>query len=73
LACTNMSMSIEEAIIAATLHGAQALRIANHKGSIEVGKDADVVVYDVPEYANIVYHYGVNHVEQVFIAGKQVV
>ena len=73
LACTNMSISIEEAIIAATLHGAQALRIANHKGSIEVGKDADVVVYDVPEYANIVYHYGVNHVEQVFIAGKQVV
>lgn len=72
IACANMKMSIEEAITAATLHGAHALRIANRKGSIEVGKDADVVVYDVPSYADLVYHYGVNHAEQVFIGGNPV-
>ncbi len=72
LACTNLGMSIEEVITAATLHGAHALRIADRKGSIEVGKDADVVVYDVPTYADLVYHYGVNHVESVFIAGQVV-
>lgn len=72
LACTNMKMSIEEAITAATLHGAHALRVADRKGTIEVAKDADLVVYNVPSYTDIVYHYGVNHVERVFIRGQQV-
>lgn len=73
LACTNMNMSIEEAITAATLHGAHALRVADRKGSIEVGKDADVVMYNVESYTDLVYHYGVNHVERVYIGGTQVV
>lgn len=73
LACVNMNMTIDEAITAATLHGAHALRIAHRKGSIEVGKDADVVLYSVPNYTDIVYHWGVNHVERVWIGGEEVV
>ncbi len=72
LACVNMGMSIEEAITASTLHGAHALRIADRVGSIEVGKQADLVLYDVPSYADIVYHFGTNHVYSVWIKGEEV-
>ena len=72
LACINMNMSIEEAIVASTLHGAAALGLAEHLGSIEVGKFADIVVYDVPSYKNIVYHFGVNHVWGVWVGGNEV-
>jgi imidazolonepropionase len=72
LACVNMRMSIEEAIVASTLHGAAALGLTAHVGSLEVGKFADIVVYDVPSYRDIVYHFGVNHVWTVFIGGEEV-
>lgn len=61
LACINMHMSIEEAITAATLNGAAALGISHLTGSIEVGKRPDIVIYDVPRYHDVVYHFGVNH------------
>ena len=72
LACINMGMSIEEAITAATLHGAHALRIANETGSIEVGKRADLVLYDVHSYSDIVYRFGTNQVYSVWIRGIEV-
>lgn len=72
LSCINMGMSIEEAIVASTLHGAAALGLANDLGSLEVGKFADVVVYDVPSYKDIVYHFGVNHVWGVWVGGVEV-
>jgi imidazolonepropionase len=72
LACTNMGMSVEETIVAATLHGAAALGIADEVGSIEAGKRADLVIYDVPSYADIVYHFGVNHVWSVWVNGAEV-
>jgi imidazolonepropionase len=65
LACTQMQMMPEEAITAATLNGAAALGISNEVGSIEVGKQADVVVYNVNDYQYIPYHYGMNHVWKV--------
>jgi len=70
LACINMGMSIEEAIVAATIHGAAALGVAHERGSIEVGKVADFVVYNCREYSDIVYHFGVNHVGAVIIGGE---
>ena len=73
LACMNMKMSIEEALVAATLHGARALNLAAHLGSLEVGKWADIVVYDVPSYKDVVYHFGVNHVWSVWVGGNEVV
>jgi imidazolonepropionase len=55
LACTHMKMSPAEAITAATVNGAHSLRIANRKGSIEPGKDADLAVFDVKDYREIAY------------------
>ena len=60
LACTQMKMSPAEAIAAATINGAWALRLADCKGSVEAGKDADLAVFDVTNYREIPYWFGVN-------------
>lgn len=65
IACTHMQMTPEEAITASTLNGAAALGLSHELGSIEVGKQADVVLYDARDYRYIPYHYGVNHVWKV--------
>ena len=65
IACTQMRMTPEEAITAVTLNGAAALRMSGQIGSIEPGKKADLCVLNVPNYAWIPYHFGVNHVERV--------
>src|SRR5205823_13000151 len=57
LACTHMNMSPAEAIAAATINGACALRLQHRKGSIEAGKDADVSVFDVCDYREISYWF----------------
>jgi len=60
LACTHMKMSPAEAIAAVTINGAWALRLADRKGSIEAGKDADLAVFAVDDYREIPYWFGVN-------------
>ncbi|MBL7988458.1 MAG: imidazolonepropionase [Chlorobi bacterium] len=70
LACMGMKMTVEEAITAATLNGAAAVRRSDQIGSIEVGKSADVAIFNVPDYPDIVYHYGVNQVEMVMKLGR---
>jgi imidazolonepropionase len=60
LACTHMRMSPAEAVAAATINGAWALRVAERKGSIEPGKDADLAVFAVSDYREIPYWFGVN-------------
>ncbi|MFZ9760981.1 MAG: imidazolonepropionase [Candidatus Kapaibacteriota bacterium] len=72
LACMNMGMSIEESLTAATLHGAYALCREQECGSIELHKSADFIVLDIYSYPDIVYHFGVNHVEQTWAMGKRV-
>jgi len=61
LACTHMNMSPAEAIAAATINGAWALRLADRKGSIEPGKDADLAVFDLSDYREIPYWFGASH------------
>ncbi len=60
LACTHMKMTPAEAIAAATINGAWSLRIAERKGSLTPGKDADLAVFDVKDYREISYWFGVN-------------
>ena len=55
LACTHLKMSPAEAITAATVNGAWALRLQERKGSIEPGKDADLAVFDVADYREVAY------------------
>jgi imidazolonepropionase len=69
IACTHMRMTPEEAITASTLNGAAALGLSAEYGSIEVGKRADIVLYDVPNYRFIPYHFGINHVWKVIKNG----
>jgi imidazolonepropionase len=58
---------------AATLNGAFALGLSDKVGSLELGKQADVVVLNTHNIADIVYHFGVNHVAQTWIRGHCVV
>lgn len=73
LACANMRMSVEQCMNAATLNGAFALGLSDKVGSLELGKQADVVVLNTHNIADIVYHFGVNHVAQTWIRGHCVV
>jgi len=69
LACTQMKMSPAEAIVAATINGAWALRVAERKGSIEPGKDADLAVFAVSDYREIPYWFGANHCSMTVLNG----
>jgi imidazolonepropionase len=60
LACTQLRMTPAEAIAAATINAAYALRREKHVGSLETGKAADIAVFEVEDYREIPYYFGVN-------------
>ena len=60
LACTQLRMTPAEAIAAATINGAYALRREKILGSIETGKQADLAVFEVEDYREIPYYFGEN-------------
>jgi imidazolonepropionase len=62
IACTHMMMTPEEALTAVTLNGAAALNLSAEVGSIERGKNADLLIADVPDYRFLAYHFGTNHI-----------
>jgi imidazolonepropionase len=70
LACTHMKMSPAEAIAAATINGASALRVAERKGTIEPGKDGDLAMFDVNDYREIPYWFGANHCSLTVMNGR---
>ena len=72
LACRNMDMTVAEALSAATINGAHALRRADRVGSLEYGKAADLVILDMSDYREIPYRFGVNAV-QVTVKNGQVI
>jgi imidazolonepropionase len=72
LACRMMAMTPAEAISAATINGAHALRRSHLIGSLEFGKSADLVVMNAPDYREIPYHFGVNLVELTMQKGRVV-
>lgn len=59
-ACTHMKMTPEEALCAATINGACALRAGDRLGSIEPGKQADIAVFDASDYRELCYYFGAN-------------
>ena len=61
LACTEMHLTPAEAVSAATLNAACSLRRADRLGSLEPGKDADLIVMDVRDYREIPYYFAWNH------------
>jgi len=70
LACTHMKMSPEEAISAATINGAWSLRVADRKGSIEPGKDADIAIFGVRDYREIPYWFASDTCSGVVLNGE---
>jgi imidazolonepropionase len=60
LAALKMGMTIEETISAVTINAAKALNMNNIIGSIEIGKKADLSVFNTEDYADIVYNVGKN-------------
>jgi imidazolonepropionase len=58
LACTQLRMSPAEAIAAATINGAYALRRERRIGSLSPGKQADLAVFEVEDYREIPYYFG---------------
>ncbi|TAK66778.1 MAG: imidazolonepropionase [Bacteroidetes bacterium] len=69
IACTHMKMTPEEAITASTLNAAAALSRSQEYGSIEVGKKADMILLNIPNYKFLAYHFGENHVDRVIKHG----
>ena len=70
LACLQMKMSVAEAITASTINSAYALERADKVGSIESGKQADILIMDMPSYQFLPYHFGSNNVETIIKNGK---
>jgi imidazolonepropionase len=73
IACTQMKMLPAEVVAAMTLNAAAALGRSERIGSIEVGKQADLVIFDAPSYSYLPYHFGVNHAWKVIKSGRVVV
>jgi imidazolonepropionase len=73
LGCLQMGMTPAEALAAVTINAAHAINRGHEIGSIEVGKKADLVLFDVPNYMQLIYHYGMNHTDTVVKNGRVVV
>jgi imidazolonepropionase len=70
VACTHMKMSPAEAITAATMNGACALNLQHRKGTIEVGKDADIAIFDASDFRELPYWFGVNRCSATLLGGR---
>jgi imidazolonepropionase len=70
LACRNMGLTPAQAIAAATINAAHAIRLADRIGSLEPGKQADLLVLSVPDYRHLGYRFGTNLVKQVIKRGR---
>ena len=72
LACRYMRLTPAQAIAAATINAARAVGLDAEVGSLEVGKQADLLVLDVPDYRHLGYRYGTNLVQTVIKGGEVV-
>ena len=70
LACTQMRMTPAEAIAAATINAAYSLGRQDRLGSLEVGKFADLAVFNLADHREIPYYFGVNHCWLVMKRGE---
>jgi imidazolonepropionase len=70
LACRNMGLTPAQAIAAATINAAHAIRRADIIGSLEPGKQADLLILNIPDYRHLGYRFGTNLVRQVVKRGR---
>ena len=70
MGCTMYKLLPKEVIQATTIHAARSTGREKEIGSLEVGKQADLLVLDIPNYRYLPYHFGVDHVETVIKKGR---
>ena len=73
LACRYMHLTLAEAIAAATINSAHAIGMGQVVGSLEPGKQADILILDVSTYQHLGYRFGSNLVKKVIKRGRVVV
>lgn len=72
LAALRLKMTAEEIWNAVTVNAAHAVGRGQEAGTLETGKDANFVIWDIPNYHYLPYHFGVNHVASVYCKGHNV-
>jgi len=72
IGAAHLKMTPKEVFKAVTINAAKALDKQDTIGSIEVGKKADITVFDAPSMAYFLYHFGINHTDSVYKNGKLV-
>lgn len=63
-------MTVEEALVAATVNGAAAVGMIDRKGSLQPGRDADMILWNVDDYRSIAYHLAVDDIDTVFVGAR---
>jgi len=70
LACRYLRLTPAQAIAAATINAAAAIGRADRVGSLEPGKQADILILDAPDYRHLGYRFGTNLVSSVIKRGR---
>jgi len=70
LSCRYMGLTPAQAIAASTINSAHAIRRSDTIGSLDIGKQADLLILSVPDYRHLGYRYGTNLVKQVIKRGR---
>ena len=73
LVCRNHGLTAEEALRSATLGSAKAIKRDNDRGSLEIGKLADIQIWETPHYEDAIYQLGANQVTMVIKRGQVVI
>lgn len=70
IACRYQKLTPAEALAAATINAAHAVGLGDRIGSLETGKQADLIVCDVPDYRHLAYEFGANPVVEIVKKGR---
>ncbi|WP_419902192.1 imidazolonepropionase [Kiloniella sp.] len=73
MACTFFKMTPTETMRGVTINAAQALGIEASYGSLEIGKTADLAIWDINNPAELSYHMGFNPLQELIKSGKQII
>jgi len=73
MACTLFRLTPAEAFAGVTCYGAKALGLAEQKGQLAIGFDADIALWDIEQPAELCYQFGVNPLCALFSAGRKVI
>ena len=73
MACTLFRLTPVEALAGVTCHGAKALGLSKSKGQLSLGFDADIALWNIDRPAELCYQFGVNPLNELFVAGQKVI